>query len=80
MTSSFRSMLLGMAIGLAAAALSQVDGASPAVVAVWAFSLLVTGIGVGMAWPHLSVWAMGRVDDPAQGTVAAAAINTVQLI
>jgi MFS family permease len=71
---------LVMAVGLAAAALSQVDGASPAVVAVWAFSLLVTGIGVGMAWPHLSVWAMGRVDDPAQGTVAAAAINTVQLI
>ncbi|WP_412458476.1 MFS transporter [Mycolicibacterium mucogenicum] len=71
---------LVMGIGLGAAALSQVDGASPAVVAVWAFSLLVTGIGVGMAWPHLSVWAMGRVDDPEQSTVAAAAINTVQLI
>ena len=71
---------LVMSVGLAAAAVSQVDGASPAVVAVWAFALLVTGIGVGMAWPHLSVWAMGRVDDPAQSTVAAAAINTVQLI
>ncbi|WP_071286231.1 MFS transporter [Mycolicibacterium llatzerense] len=71
---------LVMGIGLGAAALSQVDGASPAVVGVWALSLLVTGIGVGMAWPHLSVWAMGRVDDPAEGTVAAAAINTVQLI
>lgn len=69
-----------MAIGLGAAAVSQVDGASATVVAVWAFSLLVTGVGVGMAWPHLSVWAMGRVDDPAQGTVAAAAISTVQLI
>ena len=71
---------LVMGIGLGAAALSQVDGASPAVVGVWALALLVTGIGVGMAWPHLSVWAMGRVDDPAEGTVAAAAINTVQLI
>jgi len=71
---------LVMGVGLGAAALSQVDGASPAVVAVWALCLLVTGVGVGMAWPHLSVWAMGRVDDPAQGTVAAAAINTVQLI
>lgn len=71
---------LVMGIGLGAAALSQVDGASSAVVGVWALSLLVTGIGVGMAWPHLSVWAMGRVDDPAEGTVAAAAINTVQLI
>lgn len=71
---------LVMGIGLGAAALSQVDGASPAVVGVWALALLVTGIGVGMAWPHLSVWAMGRVDDPTEGTVAAAAINTVQLI
>lgn len=71
---------LVMGIGLGAAALSQVDGASPAIVGVWALALLVTGIGVGMAWPHLSVWAMGRVDDPAEGTVAAAAINTVQLI
>ena len=34
----------------------------------------------GMAWPHLSAWAMGCVDDPAEGGTAAAAINTVQLI
>ena len=33
-----------------------------------------------MAWPHLSAWAMGCVDDPAEGGTAAAAINTVQLI
>jgi len=71
---------LVMAIGWGAAALSQTDGASPTVVGVWALAMVVSGTGVGMAWPHLSVWAMGRVDDPAQGTVAAAAINTVQLI
>jgi hypothetical protein len=35
---------------------------------------------VGIAWPHLSAWAMGCVDDPAEGPAAAAAINTVQLI
>jgi hypothetical protein len=35
---------------------------------------------VGIAWPHLSAWAMSRVDDPAEGPAAAAAINTVQLI
>ena len=33
-----------------------------------------------MAWPHLSAWAMGCVDDPSEGGRAAAAINTVQLI
>ncbi|WP_155906338.1 MULTISPECIES: MFS transporter [unclassified Mycolicibacterium] len=71
---------LVMAIGWGATALSQADSASPTVVGIWAVAMLVSGVGVGMAWPHLSVWAMGRVDDPAQGTVAAAAINTVQLI
>ena len=43
-------------------------------------ALFITGCGVGMAWPHLSAWAMGSVDDPAEGGTAAAAINTVQLI
>jgi MFS family permease len=42
--------------------------------------LLVAGIGIGMAWPHLSVRAMDFVNDPAEGGAAAAAINTVQLI
>ena len=46
----------------------------------WALALLVAGIGIGMAWPHLSVWAMDSVDDPAESGAAAAAINTVQLI
>jgi len=43
-------------------------------------ALVITGTGVGMAWPHLSAWAMGCVDDPREGARAAAAINTVQLI
>ena len=42
--------------------------------------LLLAGAGIGMAWPHLSVRAMESVDDPAESGVAAAAINTVQLI
>ena len=46
----------------------------------WAVALLITGTGVGIAWPHLSAWAMSCVDDPAEGPAAAAAINTVQLI
>lgn len=69
-----------MAIGLGIAAVSQFDDAPLGVVAVWAAALTTTGIGIGMAWPHLSAWAMGCVDDPAEGGTAAAAINTVQLI
>ena len=71
---------LVMAAGLGIAAVSQDDDASGPVIAVWVLALAVTGIGVGMAWPHLSAWAMGSVDDPAEGRTAAAAINTVQLI
>ena len=42
---------------------------------------MIAGAGIGIAWPHLSAWAMGSVvDDPAEQAVAAAAINTVQLM
>ena len=71
---------LVMATGLALAAATLHDEASSWLVAVWAVALLITGTGVGIAWPHLSAWAMSRVDDPAEGPAAAAAINTVQLI
>jgi hypothetical protein len=71
---------LVMAVGLTLAAVSQVDDAPPAVIAIWVAALATTGVGVGMAWPHLSAWAMGCVDDPDEGGTAAAAINTVQLI
>jgi MFS family permease len=71
---------LVMAIGLGIAALVQVDGASVAVVAVWALALVIAGVGIGTAWPHLSAWAMSSVAEPSEQVVAAAAINTVQLI
>ncbi|MGE2691843.1 MFS transporter [Mycolicibacterium pulveris] len=71
---------LVMATGLALTAVTWSEDASAGRVAVWAFALFVTGTGVGIAWPHLSAWAMSRVDDPAEGPAAAAAINTVQLI
>ena len=71
---------LVMAVGLALGALTQFDEASVGLVAVWAVALFITGTGVGIAWPHLSAWAMSCVDDPAEGPAAAAAINTVQLI
>lgn len=72
---------LVMAIGLALAAFTQTDGAPLPTLILWALALVITGAGIGMAWPHLSAWAMGSVvDDPAQQAVAAAAINTVQLM
>jgi MFS family permease len=69
-----------VASGLALGALTQRDNASAGTVAAWTLALLVAGIGIGMAWPHLSVRAMDSVNDPAEGVAAAAAINTVQLI
>ena len=71
---------LVMASGLTISALTQHEDASPVLVALWAVGLVTTGAGVGIAWPHLSAWAMGKVDDPAEGPAAAAAINTVQVI
>lgn len=71
---------LVMAVGLALAGLSQVADASGLLIAIWVVALALTGVGVGMAWPHLSAWAMGSVDDVSEGGRAAAAINTVQLI
>ncbi|WP_099243922.1 MFS transporter [Mycobacterium sp. shizuoka-1] len=72
---------LVMAVGLGLAAVTQRDSASIGIVVLWALALVITGSGIGMAWPHLSAWAMGSVvDDPPQQAVAAAAINTVQLM
>ena len=69
-----------MAVGLGLAALT-VDNLPPwPVIVVWVVGLFVAGTGVGTAWPHLSAWIMGAVDDPVEGGAAAAAINTVQLI
>lgn len=66
--------------GLVLAAATQRDNASIGVVMLWALALLLLGVGIGAAWPHLSAWAMSEVDDPAEGGEAAAAINMVQLI
>ncbi|MCV7430326.1 MFS transporter [Mycolicibacterium bacteremicum] len=69
-----------MVVGLGAGALLVGATMTSWSVILWVVALVVTGTGIGMAWPHLSAWAMGGVDDPAEGPVAAAAINTVQLI
>lgn len=69
-----------MAVGLALGAVTQVDNAPVGVVGLWALALTITGAGIGVAWPHLSAWAMSCVDDASEGAEAAAAINVVQLI
>ena len=79
-----------MAAGLGMSVLAIRDGAGPIAIAAWALALAVSGAGIGAAWPHLSVWAMGSVggasvggasvDEPGEQAVAAAAINTVQLM
>ncbi|MBW4720324.1 MFS transporter [Saccharothrix obliqua] len=66
--------------GLVAFGALQADGASTLLVVLWAVVLLVAGIGIGLAFPHLSVAAMSSTDDPAEGARAAAALNTTQLI
>ncbi|WP_422749566.1 MFS transporter [Mycobacterium sp. WMMD1722] len=71
---------LVMGVGLAVGLVAVREAMSPLWVGVWVAGLVVTGAGIGMAWPHLSAWAMSRVRDPAEGPAAAAAISTVQLI
>jgi MFS family permease len=71
---------LVMAAGLILAAATQVDNAPVGFVVLWALALTITGTGIGAGWPHLSAWAMQCVDDAKEGSAAAAAINTVQLI
>jgi MFS family permease len=74
---------LVMAAGLATLAVATLtlgQGASGWQVAAWVLGLIVAGSGVGIAWPHLSAWAMRSVRDPAEGPAAAAAINTVQMV
>ena len=71
---------LVMAAGLTIGALAQRENAPVALIVLWAVGLVISGAGIGIAWPHLSAWAMSKVDDPAEGPAAAAAINTVQVI
>jgi len=55
------------------------DTTSAGVVA-WFAVLFVAGSGIGMAFPHLTVAALGATDDEEEGAKAAAGINTVLII
>ncbi len=71
---------LVMAAGLGLAALVRAQPAGSGVITAWAVGLVISGAGIGMAWPHLSAWAMGAVVEPGEQAVASAAISTVQLM
>jgi len=68
--------------GLIGYGLLQAGQASVALVVVWAVVLFVAGIGIGIAFPHLSVAALrsASAEDENEGSKAAAALNTTQLI
>jgi MFS family permease len=69
-----------LALGLAVAGVSQHDGAGALTVALWFTALIAAGVGIGIAFPHLVVAAMGSSTDPAEASKAAAGANTVELI
>jgi MFS family permease len=78
-----RAVRLGpllLTAGLVCFGLLQVENATTGIVALWALSLAVAGVGIGLAWPLLGVAAMSSTNDPAEGGKAAAAITTTQLI
>ena len=69
-----------VAAGLCTMAALLTDRAGAGAIAVWVVGLIVAGVGIGIAWPHLAVGAMTSVAEPGEGARASAAINTVQLI
>ncbi|MCM6775883.1 MFS transporter [Nocardia sp. CDC159] len=66
-----------LSLGFVALALLQRDPASLPLVLAWVPVLLLTGAGIGIAMPHLTVAAMTGASDPAEGATAAAATATV---
>jgi hypothetical protein len=50
------------------------------VIAAWVATLFAAGAGIGLAFPHLTVAALGSADGEEEGAKAAAGINTVFII
>ena len=69
-----------LAAALVAYGLLQRGDITGARIALWVVVLVFAGSGIGAAFPHLSVRAMGASEDPAEGEKAAAALSTTQLI
>ncbi|OZC97520.1 MFS transporter [Rhodococcus sp. 06-235-1A] len=69
-----------VAAGLCTMGTFLTDRAGAGLVTLWVVGLIIAGVGIGIAWPHLAVGAMTSVTEPGEGARASAAINTVQLI
>ncbi len=69
-----------LAVGLFGYGLLQREDAGAWLIAGWFVTLFVAGAGIGLAFPHLTVAALGSTSDEEQGAKAAAAINTVLII
>ncbi|QSE72425.1 MFS transporter [Rhodococcus sp. PSBB049] len=69
-----------LTVGLLGYGLLQFDAPGTGVPVLWASLLFVAGVGIGLAFPHLSVAAMSSTTDPVEGSKAAAAVSTTQLI
>jgi MFS family permease len=71
---------VAVAAGLVGYGALQQTTPTGVVVAAWFAVLFVAGSGIGMAFPHLTVAALGATDDEEEGAKAAAGINTVLII
>lgn len=69
-----------LAAGLAGYGALQHTMPSVVVVVVWFAVLFVAGSGIGVAFPHLTVAALGASADEEEGAKAASGINTVLII
>jgi MFS family permease len=69
-----------LAAGLIVAGLLQQENAGPWLVAGWFVALAIAGAGIGVAFPHQLVAAMGSTPDPVEAGKASAGINTVETI
>lgn len=69
-----------LACGLTAYGLFQSNDAGMPSIVIWFLALTVAGVGIGIAYPFLSVAAMSSSPDPAEARKAAAGLATTQTI
>jgi hypothetical protein len=79
-----RALIVGgpllLAAGLAGYAAAQQELPGAGVITLWVVALFAAGAGIGLAFPHLTVAAMGSTDDEEEAAKASAGINTVLII
>lgn len=69
-----------LASGLVTYGLLQANGAATPSIVLWFVGLFMAGVGIGIAYPFLSVAAMSNSPDPKEARKAAAGLATIQTI